>query len=80
LYGFVNRLVRRLTPRFIRRRNLALIYYKPKLSLNKKWQFQKRDDSNFYYDLEEKNLSDLGSLLSIITKTSFDEVMSYLKN
>jgi len=66
----------RLTPRIIRRRNFALKYYKPKLKLIKKWQFLKTETSNFYYELEKQNEFDLASLLSLITKTSFSEILS----
>ena len=73
---FVAKVIRRLTPRYIRRRNFALSYYKPKLRLINKWQFLKTEDVNFYYELEKQNESDLASLLSLITKLSFDQVLS----
>ncbi len=69
-------MIERLKPRFISRRNFALSYYKPKLRLIKKWQFLKTEDNNFYYELQEQNQADLASLLSLITRKSFDEVNS----
>jgi len=60
----------------IRRRNLALKYYKPKLKLIKKWQRLKTENSNFYYELEEQNEFDLASLLSLITQTPYGEILS----
>ena len=46
------------------------------MRLIKKWQFLKTEDSNYYYELQEQNQADLASLISLITRTSFDQVNS----
>lgn len=46
------------------------------MRLIKKWQFLKTEDTNYYYELQEQNQADLASLISLITRTSFDQVNS----
>ncbi len=61
------------------RRNFALSYYKPKIRQIRRWAFKQTENDNFYYSLSQKNLVELGSMISIVTGKSRDEIDIYFK-
>jgi len=61
------------------RRNFALSYYKPKIRQIRRWALKRTENDNFYYSLSPKNLIELGSMISIITGKSRDEIDIYFK-
>ena len=56
------------------RKKRATSYYKPSFRLINDWAKKKTEFSNYYYDLNESNRSDLASLISAITETPFKQV------
>ena len=52
-------------------------YYKNKIRLILKWSMKKTENDNFYYDLEEKNLEDLISMISLITNIKNQDIENY---
>lgn len=59
------------------RYSLALSYYKPKLKMILPWSIKNTEDSNFYYDLESKNVLYLANFISHITSTPVEQVKQY---
>lgn len=59
------------------RYKFAMSYYKNKIRLILKWSIKKTENDNFYYDLEEKNLEDLISMISLITNIKIQDIETY---
>jgi hypothetical protein len=59
------------------RYRFAISYYNAKLKILARWIFLKTESDNFYYDLTDRNLQDLISLISCITGRDFKEVETY---
>lgn len=56
---------------------VARSYYKAKLRLIYRWSIKNSENSNFYYDLEERNLLYLANLIAHVTSTSVESVRKY---
>jgi len=61
-----------------RRRQFAMTYYRAKLDNLQKWSKLKTENYNFYYELTDRNLSDLTHLIASITNKSFQEIHGYM--
>ena len=53
-------------------------YLRPASKLAKSWSRQHTDDSNFFYDLTEGNLQDLGQLLATVLKLSVQDIEDFM--
>lgn len=60
------------------RRKTTQNYLQPSNSLAWRWRFQKTETSNFYYSLQESNVSDLTCLLSIVLEVPINQIGSYI--
>lgn len=62
-----------------RRKQRAKNYYHQNYKIINTWAKKKTEFSNYYYDLDEKNQSDLASLISFVTQSPIEQVESYFK-
>ena len=56
---------------------VARSYYKSKLRLIYRWSVKNTENSNFYYDLEERDLFYLANLIAHVTNSSIESVEKY---
>jgi hypothetical protein len=61
------------------RKQRAKSYYKQSYKLINVWAKKKTEVSNYYYDLDDRNRSDLASLISVLTSTPIEQVESYFR-
>lgn len=59
------------------RNKYAKSYYKNQLKSIKYWALKKTENDNFYYDLDDKNLQDLISLIYSLTNNTYVDVERY---
>lgn len=71
------RLVRVLPFRAIYRIFVMLPYFLPRLIKASVWTWQKTENSNFYYDLTDKNILDLAHFISIACKIEPGQAEAY---
>jgi hypothetical protein len=62
---------------YLTRRKRALAYYSTNLKEIERWSSSKTEFSNYYYALEDSNLEDLSSLLSLIFDVDHENVLKY---
>jgi len=57
----------------------ASSYYNSKYQQIVKWGFQSKENTNYTYNLTDKNLLYLANMISIVTNTSFEIIDSYIQ-
>lgn len=65
--------------RVLYRLSIGLTYFTTRLSSVISWSFKRTENSNFYYDLTDKNKLELVNAVSIATESSPDVVHGYLE-
>jgi|688.fasta_scaffold279811_1 predicted O-methyltransferase YrrM len=75
---FAKKLIRVWPFRPIYRTALMLPYFIPRLILGLIWTGRKTENSNFYYDLTDKNTLELAQLISIVCKIEPTKAEAYL--
>ena len=76
---YINFLKKILILRRIKDGVFATRYFNKKYLLILKWMFTSKEDTNFTYDLEDKNLNELYKLLESIFDKKFEEILCYLE-
>ncbi len=57
---------------------VALSYFQSKPSQIFVWLFSSKEDTNFTYELTEKNILELALMISIVTQVDHDQILSYI--
>ena len=76
---YINFLKKILILRRIKDGLFATRYFNKKYLQIIKWMFTSKEDTNFTYDLEDKNLNELYKLLESIFDKKFEEILCYLE-
>ncbi len=64
--------------RVIYRLSLMMPYFLSPLALGFAWTWRRTENSNFYYDLTDKNVLELAHFLSVVCKIEASQAESYI--